>query len=88
MKKIRGLGTKSRSRSLKTSFRLNAEELEGVKVVKGPPPKNPKERLPKTIYGVTGATISSKALTEGVQKGVSKLRYRLKIALRKEAPHE
>ena len=84
-----GLGDEITKPEFKNQFLgLNAEELEGVKVVKGPPPKNPKERLPKTIYGVTGATISSKALTEGVQKGVSQLRYRLKIALRKEAPHE
>ncbi|MDZ4224379.1 MAG: FMN-binding protein, partial [bacterium] len=84
-----GLGDEITKPEFKNQFLgLNAKELQAIKVVKGPPPKNSKERLPKTIYGVTGATISSKAITEGVQKGVSQLRYRLKIALPKEVPDE
>lgn len=33
------------------------------------------------IYAVTGATISSRALTEGVKEAVGQLQYRLKIAM-------
>lgn len=39
------------------------------------------------IYAVTGATISSSALTEGVKKAVSHLQYRLGVVQRSSPPH-
>lgn len=39
------------------------------------------------IYAVTGATISSRALTEGVKKAVSHLQYRVGVVQRSSPPH-
>ena len=75
-----GLGAEITKHEFKNQFLgRNLEQIGKMIVTKDPKPeeiKNPKEA---PIYAVTGATLSSRALTEGVRKGVKQLYYRLGI---------
>lgn len=53
------------------------EPIEQWKVQKGPAPKGGQE--PEKIYGVTGATISSQALSDGVARAMEHLRHRIPL---------
>lgn len=57
-----------------------AAALSGLRVSKDPRPATPPTEIDRTpIYAVTGATISSTALTEGVKRAVAHLQQRLDI---------
>ncbi|MDO8526611.1 MAG: FMN-binding protein [Deltaproteobacteria bacterium] len=72
-----GLGAEITTPLFKNQFvGRKMETLASLEVVKGPIPKEVKNDGP--IYAVTGATISSRALTDGVKRAVLHLQQRLK----------
>jgi len=74
-----GLGAEITRPAFKNQFvGKTAQELALLEVTKDP------SAGPEKIHAVTGATISSRALTEGVQKGVAHLKQRLEKVLAKE----
>lgn len=80
-----GLGAEITKPLFKNQFvGRSSEQVASLTVSKDPMPATAKDMaLPREqpIYAVTGATISSRALTEGVKKAVFQLHERLRIVL-------
>jgi len=76
-----GLGAEIAKPLFKDQFvGLRPDDLLTLKLLKGPKPKEvPLPEKEKQIYAVTGATISSKALVDGVRQAVQHLERRLQI---------
>ncbi|OGQ05857.1 MAG: hypothetical protein A3F82_06025 [Deltaproteobacteria bacterium RIFCSPLOWO2_12_FULL_44_12] len=75
-----GLGDEITKPAFKNQFLgIRLEDLQTLKLTKGPKPEEVAPEKEKQIYAVTGATISSQALVDGVKQAVWHLERRLNV---------
>src|SRR3989338_6593913 len=75
-----GLGAEITKPFFKNQFLgIRLEDLQTLKLTKGPKPEEVAPEKEKQIYAVTGATISSQALVDGVKQAVWHLERRLNV---------
>src|SRR3990167_2423705 len=75
-----GLGDEITKQAFKNQFLgIRLEDLQTLKLTKGPKPEEVAPEKEKQIYAVTGATISSQALVDGVKQAVWHLERRLNV---------